>query len=75
MSSSTITQEQYEKLREAQSFDRSEFHQLLNKHCGIEARPYTGFSYYDEAGNYLGDSDDCDVKSLLDNAYISIEKE
>ena len=67
---SAITKKQYEELCEAKSFDRDEFHKLLNEYCGIEARPYTGYSYYDNAGNYIGDANDCDVKDLLDNAYI-----
>lgn len=71
---SEITERQYEELCEAKGFDREEFHKLLSEHCGIEARPYTGYSYYDNLGNYIGDSNDCDVKTLLDNAYIKIAK-
>ena len=67
-----ITRKQYEELCEASSMDREEFHQLLSEYCGIEARPYTGFSFYDEAGNYIGDSNDHDVRELLDNAYVSV---
>ncbi len=70
-----VTRKQYEELCEALSFDKGAFRQLLNEYCGIEARPYTGFSFYDGAGNYIGDSNDCDVKSLLDSAYIRVVEE
>lgn len=71
-----ITQTQYEELCEARSFSRDEFHKLLSEHCDIEARPYVAYSYYDSAGNYIGCSDDDnDVRDLLDNAYITIQKE
>lgn len=71
----SITKEQYEELREASGWDREEFHRLLNKYCGIETRAYTGFSFYDSAGNYIGDSNDYDIKSLLDSAYIHVVEE
>ena len=73
--SALVTRKQYEELCEALSFDKSKFRQLLKEYCGIEARPYTGFSFYDSAGNYLGDSNDCDVKSLLDGACIRVAEE
>ena len=56
-----ITAEQLQELEEAQSFDRNEYHKLLKEYAGIIAEPYTGFSYYDSAGNYLGDSSGCDT--------------
>lgn len=70
-----ITAEQLQELEEAQSIDRKEFHQLLEEYAGITAEPYTGFSYYDSAGNYLGDASDCDIVDLLEAAYIEVEKE
>lgn len=69
-----ITNEQYEALRQAHSWDRpEEFNKLLEETTGIKATPYTGYSYYDEAGNYIGDSNDITVIDLLDNAYIVVE--
>lgn len=71
---SEITRAQYKELCEAQSFGKDNFHQLLSEYCGIEARPYVAHSYYDAAGNYIGNSEDNnDVADLLDNAYITIE--
>lgn len=68
-----ITREQYDELCEAQSYSRTDFHELLESITGIEARPYTGYSYYDNLGNYIGDSNDVVVRDLLDNAYIKME--
>ena len=70
-----VTAEQLQELEEAQSFDRNEYHDLLQEYAGIIAEPYTGFSYYDSAGNYLGDSSDCDTMELLKSAYIEVEQE
>lgn len=68
-----ISKKQYEELCEAQSYSRTAFHELLESIAGIEARPYTGYSYYDNLGNYIGDSNDVVIRDLLDNAYIKIE--
>lgn len=68
----TITREQYEQLEEAEFFDRDEYHKLLKKYTGIVAKPYTGYSYYDSAGNYIGDSNCDDVRGFLRSAYIEV---
>lgn len=70
-----ITAEQYDDLVDAESFDISEFHKLLEKYTGITAEPCRVFAYYDFAGNYLGDSTYCDVMDLLANAYIKVVKD
>ena len=71
-----ITNEQYEELCDSKCWDgKEDFHELLEEMTGIEARPYTGYSYFDSAGNYLGDSTDNSVRDLLNNAYIEIEGE
>lgn len=67
-----ITKEQLEDLEYAKSSDRNEFHELLKEYAGIVAESYVGFSYYDEAGNYLGDSNYCDVRDLLESAYVEV---
>ena len=71
-----ITKEQYEELVESRFWDSKEdFHKLLEETTGIEARPYTGYSYFDGVGNYVGDSNDCTVRDLLNSAYIEFEGE
>ena len=68
-----ITKEQYEELCESKCWGTyEEFHEMLEEIAGIEAKRYTGYQYFDSIGNYLGDSNDCSVKDLLDNAYIKV---
>lgn len=70
-----ITKEQLEKLEDVLSFDgRIPFNHLLEELTGIEARPYTAYQYYDGAGNFVGDSDNKDVRELLESAYISVKE-
>ena len=70
-----ISKKQYEELCESKCWDGNEdFHEILEKHTGIVARPYTGYSYYDETGNYIGDSNSDSVRDLLKSAYIEIEE-
>ncbi len=68
-----ITKEQLEELEEIQSINRSDFNELLEEYTEIEARPYTAYQYYDSAGNFVGDSDNNDVREILKNAYIKTE--
>lgn len=70
-----ITLEQFQELEEVRHYDKYEYHRLLAEYADIAATPYTGFAYYDSAGNYLGDSSDCDLVDLLDAAYIEVETE
>lgn len=70
-----ITKEQYEEIEEAREYGREEFHGILEEYAGIVAKPYTAFDYYDNCGNYVGNSDDYDLKDLLNNAYIEVEGE
>ena len=68
-----ITKAQFEQLEEAQSLlSIKEYHEMLEELTGIEARPYTGYAYYDSAGNYVGDSADCDLGDLLKLAYVEV---
>lgn len=72
----TITREQLEDIEDAYSCsDRNGAYALLKKYTGIEARPYTAFAFYDEADNYVGDSDNHTFRDLLDNAYIEVVEE
>lgn len=70
-----ISKEQYEELCESIFWDgKEDFHEMLEQITDITAKRYTGYSYYDGAGNYIGDSNDITVRDLLDNAYIRIEE-
>lgn len=69
-----ITREQYAELVESRCWDGNEdFHNLLEELTGIEARPYRGYSYFDKAGNFIGDSFEVCVRDLLDGAGIEVE--
>ncbi|MBQ9744485.1 MAG: hypothetical protein IJW19_05100 [Clostridia bacterium] len=71
-----ITREQLEKIEDKLYFgDRQGAYALLKEYTGIEARPYTAWSFYDECDNYVGDSDNCSIKDLLKNAYIDVIEE
>lgn len=70
-----INKKQYNELCESKCWDgKEDFHELLENITGIEARRYTGYSYYDSSGNYLGDSNDISVRGLLKEAGIEIEE-
>ena len=70
-----ITKEQLEELEDVLSIDgRAKFNNLLKELTGIEARPYTAFQYYDGADNFVGDSDNYDVREILERAYISVKE-
>ena len=66
-----ITNEQLEELRYATDF--REYLDLLKEYTGIEAVPYTAYSFYDNVGNYIGDSTNSDTMDLLEAAYIEVE--
>lgn len=73
---SKITHEQGQLLYDAHMYEsRDSFNRKLEEITGIQAKKYTGYQYYDAAGNYVGDSCDCDVRDILSNAYIEIEGE
>ena len=69
-----ITKEQLEELEETLSVDRRDFNSLLEEYTGIVAKPYTAFVYYDSADNWVGDSDNYDVREILENAYITVRE-
>lgn len=69
-----INKDQYDLLIETKIWDGNEdFHELLEQYTGIKAKPYTGYSYYDNNGNYLGDGNDVSsIRELLNRACIHI---
>jgi hypothetical protein len=71
--SNTITRAQLEEIEDAMFLhDRETAYALLKEYAGIEARPYTAWAFYDEADNFVGDSDNYNISDLLDNAYITV---
>lgn len=68
-----ITKAQYEELEDINMCcGEEEFNKLLEEYAGIEARPYTSYSYYDAAGDYIGDNNENDLDDLLRAAYVEV---
>lgn len=67
-----ITKSQLRELKDATFLGIDNAHSVLNKYTGIEARPYIAYLYYDDCGNFIGDSDGATVESLLEAAYIEV---
>ena len=74
--SKTIKKVQLEELEEARMWaNRKDAYALLKEYTGIEAKPYTTYSFYDEVGNYIGDEENHTIRDLLENAYIEVIEE
>ena len=71
-----ITQDQYQELLDAYEemtgWDRHEGIIIFEKLTGIEVKPYTGYQFYDAAGNYLGDDQWDNVDDILRKAEIEV---
>lgn len=67
-----ITKQQLKEIRNS-CYDIDEFHNKLKEYTGIVARPYTGYTYFDDWGNYIGSSDTSSLEDLLDAAYIGVK--
>lgn len=71
---SKITEEQLNELEDVLSFDgREKFNKLLEELTGITATPYTAYQYFDGARNFVGDSDNYDVRELLERAGVDVK--
>lgn len=69
-----ISKEQFEELGQSSMWDGIDgFHKKLEEITGITAKSYVGYSYYDEAGMYIGDSNNSTIRDLLNNAFIQVE--
>ena len=72
----TITKAQLEEIGYAILWgDITDGYALLKEYTGIEAKPYTAWNFYDEDGNYVGDSDNYSIRDLIENAYIDVVDE
>lgn len=67
-----ITKTQLYEIEETAIMGLQEYNKKLEEVTGIVAKPYTGYSYYDCDGNYIGDSFTSDTTDLLKNAYIEV---
>lgn len=67
-----ITQAQYEELQEAYDLDDQQFVEKLEEYTGITRKSYTAYNYYDYHDNYIGCSEQFDLDTLLENAYVEV---
>ena len=65
-----VTKAQQENLELAELLDDEEYRKLLSEYMGIEARAYTAYNYYDENGDFIGNSEDYDLGQLMEAAGV-----
>ena len=69
-----ITAKQVEQIEDVRfCCGTEEYNKVLEELTGIKAMPYTAYSYYDAAGNFIGDSADSGLSDLLKAAYIEVK--
>lgn len=68
-----ITQDQYQELLDAYDERRpSDIVKTFADITGIDVMCYTGYMFFDAAGNYLGDDNWNTISEILKNAYIEV---
>ena len=73
---SFITQKQFEELEDVRIHgSQQEFNELLEKYTDIKAHLFASYIYADCADNYVGDSENFDLRDLLTNAYIEVRSD
>lgn len=72
----TISREKFNELNNYLEYDGVDevFLTKLHDATGITAKPYTSYSFYDENGDYVGDSNE-DLYDILSHAGVGIRKE
>lgn len=68
----TVTRNQVDDLEMDYSIRLRSFPAKLEEYTGITAKPCTVYQYFDEVGNYIGDSNDMSVCDLLAEAGIEV---
>lgn len=73
----TISEKTLNELEEHLEFFGADtvFLMKLERLTGITAHPYTAYSLYDEYDNYLCNSENIDLTTMLRDAGISIRRE
>lgn len=70
-----ITKAQQGKLELAALLDDEEYRKLLSEYMGIEARAYTAYNFYDENGDFIGNSEDYDLDQLMEAAGVEVRED
>lgn len=71
-----ISQDQYQELLDA--YDEripSGIVKTFEDLTGIVVMPYTGYQFFDSAGNYLGDDNWNDIQEILKEAGIEVTED
>lgn len=69
-----ITEDQFNELVEARDcFGADKFVKLMEEYTMIVVKPYTGYQYFDTAGNFLGDSEWNSLSEILEDAGVEVE--
>lgn len=67
-----LTRQQYEELQEAYETDDQAFVEKLEEYTGIIRKSYTAYNYYDAAENYIGCSEEFDLDTILEKAFVEV---
>ena len=67
-----ITAEQRRELEYAHDVDDEVFVEKLEEYTGITRKWRVEHDYYSENGDYVGCSEDFDLDTLLENAYVEV---
>lgn len=67
-----ITAEQRRTLELVYEQDDEAFVELLEEYTGITRKWRLAYDYYTENGDYVGCSEDFDLDTLLENAYVEV---
>ncbi len=72
----TISQKQFNELNNHLEYDgvNEVFLTKLHEVTGITAKSYTSYNFYDEDGDYAGNSEE-DLYDILNHAGVGIRKE
>lgn len=73
----TISREKFKELKEYLEYDGIDqvFLTKLHEATGIVAPPSTEYLFYDENDNYIGNSNDTELETLLNEAGIGVRQE
>lgn len=72
----TISHEKFNELNDHLEYEGADevFLAKLHDATGITAKPYTSYYFYDEEGDYVGNSEE-DLRDILRYAGVGIRKE
>ncbi len=71
-----ITEEQYQELLDVyDERNQNAIVRTFEELTGIVVKQYTGYQFFDAAGNYLGDDNWNDIREILKEAGIEVTED